>query len=181
MIRTSLGMLAAVPSIVFGLVGNMIFCDWLGFGFSLLAGGLTLSLMVLPIVACVTEATLRSLAEVRISGYALGLPRWRVALCIVLPCAMPGIIAGTALGFGRAVAESAALIFTSGYVDRMPDLIFDSGRTLAVHILDLAMNVPGGDERAFATATVLLGSTVAVVGLMALLDRSSHPSAGGCI
>jgi phosphate transport system permease protein len=90
-------------------------------------------------------------------------------LHVILPVALPGVIAGVALGFGRAVAESAALIFTSGYVDRMPGSWFDSGRTLAVHILDMSMNVPGGDARAHATATVLLMSMLIVVVFLALL------------
>ncbi|MEP1289319.1 MAG: ABC transporter permease subunit [Nitratireductor sp.] len=168
--RGCLGVLAAVPSIVFGLAGNMIFCDWLGFGFSILAGGLTLALMILPIAACVAETTLRMHGEDRRAGYALGLPQRRIVWSIMLPAAAPGIFAGLGLGFGRAVAESAALIFTSGYVVRMPDSVFDSGRTMAVHILDLAMNVPGGDGNAFATATVLLVSVAAVVALFTALD-----------
>ncbi|MEP4106075.1 MAG: ABC transporter permease subunit, partial [Nitratireductor sp.] len=148
----------------------MIFCDWLGFGFSILAGGLTLALMILPIAACVAETTLRMHGEDRRAGYALGLPQRRIVWSIMLPAAAPGIFAGLGLGFGRAVAESAALIFTSGYVVRMPDSVFDSGRTMAVHILDLAMNVPGGDGNAFATATVLLVSVAAVVALFTALD-----------
>lgn len=178
-IRFCLAMLAAVPSIVFGLVGSVLFCEWLGLGFSILAGALTLACMVLPIVACVAEQALSVVpARVRQGGYALGLPRRRVVTCIVLPVAMPGIAAGVALGFGRAVAESAALIFTSGYVDRMPGSVFDSGRTLAVHIFDLAMNIPGGDARAFASATVLLVSVLGVIVLLGLLDRLARRQMG---
>lgn len=178
-VRTCLAMLAAVPSIVFGLVGNVLFCEWLGFGFSILSGGLTLACMVLPIVAVVAEQALRGVPDsARQGGYALGMPRRRIVARILLPTAMPGIVAGVALGFGRAVAESAALIFTSGYVDRMPGTILDSGRTLAVHILDLAMNVPGGDARAYATATVLLASILAVVASLGLLDRLARRRMG---
>lgn len=179
LIRTCLIMLAATPSIVFGLVGNLLFCEWLGFGFSILAGGLTLSLMVLPIVACFAEAALRSIPPgARLAAIALGMPRWRIVGGVLLPLAIPGILAGVALGFGRAVAESAALIFTSGYVDRMPSSVFDSGRTLAVNILDLAMNVPGGDETAYASATVLLISTTTVIATLFAIERASNNRMG---
>lgn len=178
-IRMCLVVLAAVPSILYGLVGNAVFSDALGLGFSLLAGGLTLGLMVLPVLACVAEESIRAVSDgVRRGGYALGMPRRRVILRLILPLALPGIIAATALGFGRAVAESAALIFTSGYVDRMPDSLLDSGRTLAVHILDLAMNVPGGDTRAFATACVLLISTFATVVVLAVIERAGDRPGG---
>lgn len=169
--RACLSILAAVPSIVFGLVGNFLFCDLMGLGFSILSGGFTLSLMILPIIAYVVEGALRGQAESRRAAYALGLPRHKVALRVLLPAVAPSVLAGGALGFGRATAESAALIFTSGYVDRMPSSLFDSGRTLAVHILDLSMNIPGGDGPAFAAATVLLASSLGVVTLLAAIDR----------
>jgi phosphate transport system permease protein len=173
--RMSLAVLAAVPSIVFGLIGNVLFCEWMGLGFSLLAGGLTLAGMVMPIVAFVVEQSLRGIPmTIRAGAHALGLPAYRVVLRVILPIALPGIIGGVALGFGRAIAESAALIFTSGYVDRMPSSWRDSGRTLAVHILDLSMNVPGGDARAYATAAVLLMSMLIVVVLLSVLHLAAR-------
>jgi phosphate transport system permease protein len=84
-----------------------------------------------------------------------------------LPAAAPSIAAGMVLGVGRAMAETAALIFTSGYVDRMPESVFDSGRALAIHIFDLSMNVPGGDKSAYASALVLIVA-IGVVNLFAL-------------
>jgi phosphate transport system permease protein len=75
----------------------------------------------------------------------------------LLPAAIPGLLVGSILGLGRAFAETAALIFTSGYVDRMPESLLDSGRALSVHIYDLAMNVAGGNPNAYATAVVLVG------------------------
>jgi phosphate transport system permease protein len=177
--RVSLVVLAAVPSIIFGLIGNVLFCEWMGLGFSLLAGGLTLAAMVMPIIACVVEQSLRSIPEtIRAGAHALGLPPFRVVLRVILPLALPGITGGVALGFGRATAESAALIFTSGYVDRMPGSWFDSGRTLAVHILDLSMNVPGGDSRAHATAAVLLFSMLIVVVSLALVHSVARRKYG---
>lgn len=174
-IRTCLGTLAGVPSVVFGLVGNALFCEWMGLGFSLLAGGLTLSLMVLPVIAFVAEQAISGAAQsVRAGAYALGMAQSRVVFRVILPVALPGILGGVALGFGRAIAESAALVFTSGYVDRMPGSVFDSGRTLAVHIFDLAMNIPGGDTRAYATAAVLVASMLVAVAAFSALERASH-------
>jgi len=178
-VRACLSTLAGVPSIVFGLVGNTLFCDWLGMGFSLLSGGLTLALMALPIIAFVAEQSISGAAEsLRPGAYALGMTQTRVVTRVILPVALPGIVGGVALGLGRAIAESAALVFTSGYVDRMPGSLFDSGRTLAVHILDLAMNVPGGDARAYATAAVLLASMLLVVGGLTAFSHASQRRMG---
>lgn len=156
-IRFSLQVLASIPSIVFGLFGNAFFSIYLGMGFSILAGGLTLACMLLPILVSTAEAGLRSVPEhYRLSGAALGLSRTAVLFHLLLPAAMPALVAGLLLGIGRAAAETAALLFTSGYVDRMPESLMDSGRGLALHIFDLSMNVPGGDAPAYASALVLV-------------------------
>ena len=158
LIRGSLDVLAGVPSIVFGLFGNALFCQALGLGFSILSGGLTLACMVLPILIRTAEESFRAISrEQRLSAAALGLSQPTTIRTILLPAAMPGLLVGGTLGLGRAFAETAALIFTSGYVDRMPESLMDSGRSLAVHIYDLAMNVAGGNPNAFATALVLVG------------------------
>ena len=153
----SLDILAGVPSIVFGLFGNAFFCVWLGLGFSILSGGLTLACMVLPILIRTTEAGLSMVPDDwRRGASALGLSRGSALKHVLLPAATPAIAAGLMLGIGRAAAETAALIFTSGYVDRMPSSLDDSGRALAVHIYDLTMNVAGGDANAYASALVLI-------------------------
>ncbi len=153
----SLDVLASVPSIAFGLFGNAFFCQVLGLGFSILSGGLTLACMVLPILVRTTEQGFRALPyEYRASAAALGLSKRATLVHLLLPAAMPAIIVGFVLGLGRAIAETAALIFTSGYVSRMPESLFDSGRALSIHIYDLSMNVPGGDQAAYATALVLI-------------------------
>jgi len=157
-LRGSLDVLAGVPSIVFGLFGNALFCQTLGFGFSIVSGGLTLACMVLPIVIRTTEEGFRAIPpDQRLSAAALGLSRQTTVIAVLLPAAIPGLLVGTILGLGRAIAETAALIFTSGYVDRMPESLLDSGRALSVHIYDLAMNVAGGNPNAYATAVVLVG------------------------
>ncbi|MBS0153818.1 MAG: phosphate ABC transporter permease PstA [Nitrospira sp.] len=157
MTRRSLDVLAGVPSIVFGLFGNTFFCKTLGLGFSILSGGLTLACMVLPILIRSTEEGFRAVpVHYRLSAAALGLSRTTTLLHVLLPAAIPGLMVGLILGIGRAIAETAALIFTSGYVDRMPESLLDSGRALSIHIFDLSMNVSGGDANAYASALVLV-------------------------
>lgn len=154
----SLDVLAAVPSIVLGLFGNALFCNVLGLGYSILAGGLTLACMILPILIRSLEAGLRAVPdEYRLAAQALGISRTRAVIAILLPSAVPALVVGLVLGMGRAMAETAALLFTSGYVDRMPRSLMDSGRTLSIHIYDLSMNVAGGEPNAYATAVVLVG------------------------
>lgn len=162
-VRLALDALAGVPSIVFGLFGSAFFGVFLGLGFSILSGGLTLACMVLPLLIRTTEAGLAALPnDWRRGGAALGMSRTSLVVHVLLPAAAPAIAAGTMLGVGRATAETAALIFTSGYVDRMPGSLFDSGRSLAVHIYDLSMNVAGGDRAAYAAAGVLVVLIVSI-------------------
>ena len=157
LVRRSLDVLAGVPSIVFGLFGNAFFAKTLGLGFSILSGGLTLACMVLPILIRSTEAGLSAVPpEYRLNAVSLGISRTSTLLNLLLPAATPGLLVGLVLGIGRAIAETAALIFTSGYVDRMPTSLLDSGRSLSIHIFDLSMNVTGGDANAYGSALVLI-------------------------
>ncbi|MEG3190940.1 phosphate ABC transporter permease PstA [Lysobacter sp. D1-1-M9] len=175
-VRRSLDVLAGVPSIVFGLFGNAFFSIYLGLGFSILSGGLTLACMVLPILIRSSEASLRSVPDdYRKAAAALGISQAAAIWRILLPAATPGLLVGLVLGIGRALAETAALLFTSGYVDRMPGSLMDSGRALSVHIYDLAMNVPGGTGPAYATAFVLI-MLLAVINLVTswTADRWLH-------
>ncbi|MFQ5352731.1 MAG: phosphate ABC transporter permease PstA [Candidatus Binatia bacterium] len=165
-VRRSLDVLAGVPSIVFGLFGNAFFCAYLGMGFSILSGGLTLACMVLPILIRSTEEGFRSVPEhYRLGAAALGMSRSASLFHLLLPAAAPGLVVGTVLGLGRAIAETAALIFTSGYVDRMPGSLLDSGRSLSIHIFDLSMNVPGGDANAYSSALVLVALLLVINGM----------------
>lgn len=174
-VRISLDIQAGIPSVVFGLFGNALFCQALGLGFSILSGGLTLATMVLPMTIRAVEEGLRAVpAELRMSTAALGFTRTAMVLRVLLPAAMPALATGMLLGIARALSETAALIFTSGYVSRMPSSLLDSGRALSVHILDLSMNVPGGDNAAFSSALVLLlllGS-ISSVSLLPALART---------
>ena len=163
-----LDMLAAVPSIVYGLFGYQFFAISLGLGFSILSGGLALALMVLPLMIRSAEQALRAVPlSYRQAGEALSISRWGWVRRILVPQAAPGIAVGIILSIGRALAETAVLLFTAGYVLRRPDSVMDSGRALSVHIYDLAMNVPGGMPRAAATGLVL----VAILVILNLLVR----------
>ena len=178
-VRRCLDVLSAVPSIVFGLFGNAFFAITLGLGYSILSGGLTLACMVLPILIRTSEQAIADVPnEYRFAAAALGLGRTATLFRVVLPAAAPAIVAGIVLGIGRALAETAALIFTSGYVARAPQSLWDSGRSLSVHIYDTAMNVPGGSSRAYATACVLVGLLLAINATTELLLRLSRLPTG---
>jgi len=156
-IERGLIILAAVPSVVFGLFGFALFCDLLGMGYSILSGGLTLACMILPIMIRALQAGLESVPDdYRNAAAALAMSKTRTVRSILLPAAAPGLVVGLVLGIGRVLAETAALLFTSGSVDRMPESVFDSGRSLSIHIYELAMNVAGGEPNAYSTALVLL-------------------------
>jgi len=175
-VRRSLDTLAGVPSIVFGLFGNAVFAQLFGWRVSILSGGLTLAVMILPFLIRSVEESLRSLpAALKSTGAALGLSQITLLLQIRLPAAAPGLAAGLVLGLGRALAETAALVFTSGYVARMPSSVFDSGRTLSVHVLELAMNVPGGTANAYKTAAVLILLLLAINAAVMGLARLTRP------
>ncbi|MCA1780255.1 MAG: phosphate ABC transporter permease PstA [Xanthomonadaceae bacterium] len=164
--RLSLDILAGVPSIVFGLFGYAFFGLFLGLGYSILSGGLTLACMILPILIRTIEQGLAAQGDDwRQAGAALGMSRASLLWQVLLPVSAPAIATGTLLGMGRASAETAALLFTSGYVDRMPEGLSDSGRALSVHIYDLAMNVSGGDAAAYSAALVLIMLIVLINGL----------------
>lgn len=156
-LRASVDLLATIPSIVFGLFGMAFFCRFLGLGFSILSGGLTLACMILPVLIRTTVAAVEALPDhLRSSATALGLTKTTILLRVLLPGATPGIVIGITIGTARALSETAALIFTSGYATRSPDSLLDSGRSISVHIYDLAMNIPNGAQGASASALVLL-------------------------
>ena len=175
-VSTSLDILSGVPSIVYGLFGNAFFSVYLGLGFSILSGGLTLACMVLPIFVRTAEAGFIAVQDDwRLGAAALGLSRWTTLVRIQLPAAAPSIAVGLVLGIGRALAETAALIFTSGYVDRMPSSLLDSGRSLSVHIYDLSMNIPGAERSAYASAFVLIVLLLVINGSASwLTERLLH-------
>lgn len=155
-IRFGTESLAGVPSIIFGLFGFIFFVTYLQMGWSIVAGGLTLALMVLPTIIRTSEEAIRTVPRsYRDVSYSLGASRWSMVTTAVLPSALPGIITGIILSFGRAVSETAAVIFTAGTALNMPTSIFSPVRTMAVHFYILA--VEGISlEKAYATGAVLI-------------------------
>ena len=161
-VRLTTETLAGIPSIIYGLFGLLFFVTTLGFGFSILAGSLTLSIMILPLIMRTTEESLKAIPDsYREGAFALGAGRLRTVFCVVLPAAAPGILSGIILATGRIVGESAALIYTAGTVAKVPQTVFDSGRTLAIHMY--ALSSEGFyTNQAYATALVLLLLTVGI-------------------
>lgn len=161
-IRTAAETLSGVPSIVYGLFGMLFFVVSLGWGISLLAGAFTLAIMILPLILRTTEEALKGVPDMfREGSFGLGAGKLRTIFRIVLPAAVPGILAGIILSIGRVVSETAALIYTSGTVAQIPNSLMGSGRTLALHMYALSSEGLHTDK-AYATAVVLL---VLVVGI----------------
>ncbi|MBQ2390264.1 MAG: phosphate ABC transporter permease PstA [Clostridia bacterium] len=164
-VRITTETLQGIPSIVFGLFGFIFFVITLKWQYSLLAGALTLAIMVLPVIIRTTEEALLAVPDsYREGSFGLGAGKLRTVFKIVLPSAVPGILAGVILAIGRIVGESAALIFTSGTAAKVPTSLFDSARTLSVHMYAL-LSEGLYTNQAHATAVVLL---VVVIGINAL-------------
>lgn len=165
-IRFGTESLAGVPSIIFGLFGFIFFVTYLQMGWSILAGGLTLALMMLPTIIRTTEEAIRTVPQsYRNVSYSLGATRWQMVTSAVLPSALPGILTGVILAFGRAVSETAAVIFTAGTALNLPTSAFSPVRTMAVHFYILA--VEGISlEKAYATGAVLI-ITVLLINIAA--------------
>lgn len=164
-IRITAETLSGIPSIVYGLFGYILFVITLGWGYTLLSGAITLAIMILPLIMRTTEEALIAVPDTfREGSFGLGAGKLRTVFKIVLPSAVPGILAGVILSIGRIVGESAALIFTAGTNPAVPDSLFASTRTLSVHmyaLLSEGLYTP----QAYATAVVLL---VVVIGINAL-------------
>ncbi|HHX60894.1 MAG TPA: phosphate ABC transporter permease PstA [Epulopiscium sp.] len=157
--------LAGIPSIVYGLFGLLFFVTTLKWGFSILSGACTLAIMILPLIIKTTEEALKSVPDLyREASFGLGAGKLRTVFKIVLPTAVPGILAGVILGIGRIVGETAALIYTAGTVAKIPENIFSSGRTLSVHMYALSSEGLHTNQ-AYATALVLL-MTVLIINIL---------------
>ncbi len=171
LVRITAETLSGIPSIVYGLFGYLLFVTTLNFGYSLLSGALTLSIMILPVTMRTTEEALLSVPDAyREGSFGLGAGKLRTVFHVVLPSAVPGILAGVILATGRIVGETAALIFTTGTVAQIPDSILGSGRTLAVHLYAL-WNEGLNTDKAYATAVVLLVIVAAINTLSAFVAK----------
>ena len=161
-IRFGAECLAGVPSIILGLFGFVLFVMKLKLGWSILSGGLTLAIMVLPIIIRTSEEAIKAVPqEYRQVCYSLGMSQWQTITRIVLPSALPGITTGIMLSVGRSLGETAVLLFTAGAALRTPVSLFDSGRTMAVHFYILAregLSMPN----AYGTAAILMVSILLI-------------------
>lgn len=156
LVRITTETLQGIPSIVYGLFGLLFFVNTMKWGQSMLAGAFTLAIMVLPVIMRTTEEALQSVQDsYREASFGLGAGRLRTVIRIVLPPAIPGILSGIILAIGRIFGETAALIYTSGTVARLPHSVMDSGRTIALHMWMLA-NEGLHEDKAYATAVILL-------------------------
>lgn len=155
-IRFFTEILAGIPSIIFGLFGFAFFVIFLGMGWSVISGGLTLALMVLPTLIRATEESLKTVPMAyREGSLSLGATRWQTIVKVIIPCCKPGILTGLILGIGRAIGETAAVMLTVGGSLRIPTSIFDSTRTMSVHLYVLAAEGLS-QEKTYATAALLI-------------------------
>ena len=169
-IRVTTETLSGIPSIVYGLFGMLFFVTQLHWGYSLIAGAMTLAIMILPLIMRTAEEALMSVPDsYREGSFGLGAGRLRTVFRIVLPAAIPGILSGIILAIGRIVGETAALIFTAGTMAQIPGLT-QSGRTLAIHMYVLSGEALHMNE-ANATAVVLLLVVLAMNALSAFVAR----------
>jgi len=170
-VRLAAETLTGVPSIVYGLFGMLLFGVFFGWGYSLLSGVLTLSIMILPLIMRTTEESLLTVPDsYREGSFALGAGKLRTVFSIILPSASPGILAGIILAIGRIAGETAALIFTAGTVARVAESAMSSTRTLAVHMYLLASEGLYTNQ-AYATAAILLGVVLCINGLSSLVAK----------
>jgi len=171
-IRFSADALAGIPSIVYGLFGFIFFVNYLGLGFSILSGGLTLAFMILPTLIRTAEEAIRTVPQsYREVSFSLGATKWQTISRTVFPSALRGITNGVILSIGRCVAETAAVILTAGSVLRMPGSLFDPARTMAVHFFILAREGISM-ENAYGTAALLIVLILIInVGANTMVNR----------
>ncbi len=177
--RLSLDLLASTPSIVFGLFGNYFFVITMKLGYSILAGALTLSIMILPLFIRLCELELATYQEKLLPvGFSHGLSDYEFATKVLLPVSFTSIGFILLICVSRAFGETAALLFTSGFSLRNSGNILESSRTLSVHIFDMSLNVPGADGQAMKSSVVLIIVTVltSLVARIFIKKRESNES-----
>ena len=172
-VRLTTETLSGIPSIVFGLFGYLFFNIYLGWGYSILGGALTLSIMILPLIMRTTEEALQAVPDAyREGSFGLGAGKLRTVFRVVLPSAVPGILSGVILAIGRIVGETAALLYPAGTAAQVADGLFSSGRTLAVHMYAL-LNEGLYMEQAYATAVILLVMVVCINALSSFIAKKA--------
>ena len=169
-IRLTTETLSGIPSIVYGLFGMLFFVTALHWGMSLLAGACTLVIMVLPLIMRTAEEALKAVPDsYREGSFGLGAGKLRTVFRIVLPSAVPGILAGVILAIGRIVGETAALLFTAGTIAKVAGLM-DSGRTLAVHMYALSSEGLYMNQM-YATGVILMLIVLLINGCSGMIAK----------
>ena len=170
-VRITAETLSGIPSIVYGLFGFLMFVIYFKMKYSILAGCLTLAIMILPLIMRTTEEALKAVPDsYREGSFGLGAGRLRTVFKVVLPSAIPGILSGVILSIGRIAGETVALIYTAGTVTGVAKNLMSSGRTLSVHMYAL-LNEGLYMEQAYGTAVVLLVMVVIINGISSLIAR----------
>lgn len=178
-IRYAADTLSSVPSIVMGLFGYALFVEAMGFGLSMLSAALALALMMLPIVMRTTEEAIRSVPRyIRWGAYGLGSTKWQVVSKIVLPSAFPRIATGIVLAIGRAIGETAVVLYTMGQAINLPLTPLDSGRPMTIHLYQLA-NEGINMQAAYGTALLLMVMILAFNLFARYLSRRSASKSKG--
>jgi phosphate transport system permease protein len=159
LLRLAIETLAGIPSIIYGLFGLLMFCRVFKLGQSIIAGAFTLSIMILPVIIRTVEESLKTIPDsFREGSLSLGATKFQTIFFVVIPPALPGILTSAILAIGRVVGESAPVLLTVGISRNLPKSIFESGRTLTIHLYYLTKEAidPGDFGAAFASAGVLI-------------------------
>jgi len=170
-VRVAVETLAGIPSIVYGIFGYLVFVVALGFRYSLIGGGITLAIMILPVIVRSTEESLLAVPRaLREGSFALGSSKVRTIFSVVLPCAASGIVTSLILAIGRVISESAALLMTIGMViNRVPENFASPGTSLALNVYYFGSH--GYPQQAAATAVVLLVLVMSINILATVLGK----------
>lgn len=173
-LRLAVETLAGIPSIIYGLFGLILFCRVLGLGQSIASGACTLSIMILPVIIRTTEESLKTVPRsFREGSLSLGATKFQTIVHVVLPSALPGIVTSAILALGRVVGESAPVLLTVGMTKSLPFSVFDSGRTLSVHLYALTKEAinPEDFSTAFATAALLVVLVIIINTATKIISR----------
>jgi phosphate transport system permease protein len=177
----AIDILAGIPSIIYGLFGLLAFCRFFSLGQSIIAGSLTLSIMILPVIIRTSEEALKSVPDsFREGSLSLGATKFQTIVHAVLPPALPGILTAAILAAGRVVGESAPVLLTVGLARNLPKSVFESGRTLTIHLYYLTKEAIKPDDfaLAFAAAAVLIVLVLIINTAVKIIGRSFGSKAG---
>jgi phosphate transport system permease protein len=182
LLRLAIETLAGIPSIIYGLFGLLMFCRVLKFGQSIIAGAFTLSIMILPVIIRTTEESLKTIPDsFREGSLSLGATKYQTIFHVIIPSALPGIVTSAILAIGRVVGESAPVLLTVGITRNIPRSIFESGRTLTIHLYYLTKEAINPDDfgNAFATAAILIILVIIINTATKIISNSFRKRLGG--